>query len=232
MGISLIPLNCTVKNGYCDQFYVTYIHSATIKNNCLKIHLNLHLKPPFHPPLSFYLLTQPPQRYSNNKHCWHRCGERTDGRSLAAGSSQEGPRSEKQMAGCSQTHGASPSLGSQKFHAAVYSKEVSHHQQESRRYGDVCGCSENTRPWVLILDGRTLGHQDSDSRDHGENSRLPGAQRAPRGPAELCSFLPSCPPEKGKTRCSVCCRSRGLPANLQRSDKQICASWCWLICFQ
>lgn len=117
MGISLIPLTYTVKNGCGDKFYVACIHSATIKNNSLKIHLSLHLKlPP--PPLSLFLpANSAPQMYSNNKHRWHSCGEWTDGWGLAAGSSQEEPLSGKQMAGCSQTH------GSQKFHAVVYSKE-------------------------------------------------------------------------------------------------------------
>lgn len=79
----------------------------------------------------------------------------TDAWSLAAGSLREEPLLEKQIVGCSQTHGTSPSLRVQKSHAGVYSKEVSHNKQQSGRFEDVCCCSESwnhPKYWAMGTD--------------------------------------------------------------------------------
>ena len=78
--------------------------------------------------------------------------------------------------------------------------------------------------------GRVLVRPQGDNpRPQIVNNRLPGAQK---GLEAVCSFSPPVLLETGKTNADVFCSSRGFPENLQSSDKQIFASWCWLICFQ
>lgn len=161
--------------------------------------------------------------------------KQTDACSLAARAWEE-PFWISKRAGCSETHRDASLLRSQKSHAGIYCKE------QNRKYEDIHPTVKNWDPPPLRISRRALtsahksirasSYRPNNPRDRGNpiiNDRLPGARW---GLEDVCSFSPPVLLGPGKTNADVFCSSRAFPENLQRSDKQIFASWCRLICFQ
>lgn len=132
-----------------------------------------------------------------------------------------------ERAGCSQTRGHAPARGQHRSHTGSFSGSHTTTRQ-------VCGWgllrrkpgatpntpAPGTDPCMLGVRAASPG--SSQTLRASAKSGWPGAQRGPCHLEKVCSFFSSVLLGKGKTNGNGFRSSRGFPANLQRSDKQIC----------